>query len=106
MGEPTDLNNGPTPKVVQDLTAERDQLREEVDCLRTEAAELRRALEEAQREVRDKAAIAAERDVYLHALEEFWADRIADMDKNGLDFGEFITELEQDLRGRGLLDGK
>jgi uncharacterized coiled-coil DUF342 family protein len=106
MGEPMGSNNDLPAKVVQELTAERDQLREEVARLRAEAAELRRALDAAQQEVRDKAAIVAERDLYLQELEEFWRERIADMNKNGFDFGEVIAEIEQDLRSRGLLDGK
>jgi hypothetical protein len=86
-------------KAVQDLTAERDRLRAEV-------AELRQALDAARQELRDKAAIMAERDLYLRELEEFWVDRMAEADKDGVDLGEFITELEQDLRTRGMLDGK
>lgn len=97
MGEPRELNNILATKVVQDLTAERDQLREEANRLRAEVAELRRALEEGQREVRDKAAIVAERDLYLRELEECWAEKITDADKNGNDFGELIAELERDL---------
>jgi SMC interacting uncharacterized protein involved in chromosome segregation len=106
MGEPMGPNNDLATKVVQELTAERDQLREEVNRLRTEAAELRRALEDAQREVQDKAAIVKERDCYLQALEEFWQERMAELDKNGVDFGDVVAEIEQDFRARGLLDGK
>jgi predicted RNase H-like nuclease (RuvC/YqgF family) len=106
MGERMGSNNDLATKLVQELTAERDRLREEVNRLHAEAAELRRALEKAQQEVRDKAAIVAERDLYLRELEAFWAEKIADMDKNGVDFGEFITELERDLEARGTLDGK
>lgn len=106
MGEPMGSNNDRATKVVQELTSERDQLREEVERLRAEAAELRRALEAAQQQVRDKVAIAAERDCYLQALEEFWKERMADLDKNGVDFGDVIAEIEQDLRERGLLDAK
>lgn len=95
-----------TPKAVHELTAERDQLRAEADRLRVEVAELRRALDDARQEVRDKAAVLAERDLYLRELEGFWAEKIADMDKNGLDFGEVIAEMEQDLRAKGMLDGK
>jgi len=95
-----------TPKAVQELTTERDQLHEEANRLRAEVVELRRALEEARQEARDRAAIMVERDRYLQALEELMAEKIADMDKNGLDFGGFIAEIEQDLRGRGMLDGK
>lgn len=86
-------------KTVQELIAERDHLR-------TEMAELRQALDAARQEVRDKAAIMAERDLYLRELEEFWAERIAEVNKNGVDFGDFLAELEQDLRSRGMLDGK
>jgi hypothetical protein len=59
-----------------------------------QVAELRQALDAARQEVRDKAAIMAERDLYLRELEEFWVKRIADADKNGTDFGAFIAELE------------
>ena len=103
MGEPMGPNNDLATKVVQELTTERDQLREEVNRLRSEAAELRRALEEAQR---DKAAIVAERDCYLRELEEFWAEKIADLDKNGVDIADVIAEIERDLRERGQLDAK
>jgi hypothetical protein len=106
MGEPRELNNGPATQVVQELTVERDQLREDANRLRAEVAELRRALEQAQQELRDKAAIVAERDLYLRELEEFWAEKIADADKNSVDFGEFLAELERDLGVRGILDGK
>lgn len=106
MGETTGSNNDLTTKVVQELTAERDQLREEVNRLRAEVAESRRALEKAQQEVRDKAAIVAERDCYLQELEGFWAEKIAYLDKNGVDIGDVIAEIEQDFRERGLLDAK
>ncbi|HEY7157874.1 MAG TPA: hypothetical protein VH575_28205 [Gemmataceae bacterium] len=86
-------------KAVQELTAERDRLRAEV-------AELRQMLDAARQELRDKAAIVAERDLYLRELEEFWAERIAEADKNGTDLGEFIVELERDLHARGMLDEK
>ena len=106
MGEPMKANNDPATKVVQDLIFERDQLCEKVNQLRAEVAELRCALEKAQEEVRDKAVIVAERDLYLGDLEAFWAEKIADMDKNGVDLGEFIAELERDLEARGTLGGK
>ena len=99
MGELNELSNGLTVEAVRDLTAERDQL-----C--AEVAELRRALDEARQEVCDKAAITAERDLYLRELEVFWAEKIADMNKNGIEFGEIIAEIEQDLRTRGMLDAK
>lgn len=51
MGEPLELNNEVATKVVQDLTTERDKLRDEANRLRAEVAELRRALEESQRQV-------------------------------------------------------
>lgn len=94
------------PKAVQELTTERDQLREETNRLRVEVTELKRALDEAQRAVRDKDAIEAERDLYLRELEEFWTEKIAETQKNGADFREFIAELERDLGVRGTLDGK
>lgn len=94
------------PKTARDLTVERDQLRAEVHRLHAEVAELRQTLDAARQEVRDKAAIVAERDLYLQQLEELMAEKIADMDKNGIDMGEVIAEIEQDLRARGMLDGK
>ncbi|SRR5579871_725274 len=106
MGEPRELTNGPSMQVVQELTVERDQLREEANRLRAELAELRRALEQAQQELRDKATIVAERDLYLRELEEFWAEKIAETKKNSVDFGEFIAEMERELGMRGTLDGK
>lgn len=51
MGEPLELNNEVATKVVQDLTTERDKLRDEANRLRAEVAELRRALEASQRQV-------------------------------------------------------
>lgn len=93
-------------KAAQDLTAERDQLRAEVSRLGAEVAELRQALETARQEAHDKAAIMAERDRYLQALEDLWAEKIADMDKNGREFGELIAEIEHDLDERGMLDAK
>lgn len=86
-----------TPKTFQDLNAERDRLRAEV-------VELRQALEAARQELRDKAAIVAERDLFLRELEGFRAERIADADKNGIDLVELIAELEQDLRMSGKLE--
>jgi predicted nucleic acid-binding Zn-ribbon protein len=106
MGEPMESNNDLGTKVVQELTAERDRLREEVNRLNSEVVELKRALENAQREVQDKAAIVKERDLYLQQLEELMAEKIADMDKNGHDMSEVIAEIEQDLRARGQFDGK
>lgn len=106
MGDSMASNNDRARKVVQELTAERDQLREEADRLRAEGAELRRALKAAQQEVRDKAAIVAERDLYLRELEAFWVEKMAAMDKNGADFGDFINELDRELEARGTLDGK
>lgn len=104
-------NNDLAKKVVQELTAERDRLREEVNRLRAEAAELRGALEVAQREVRDKAAIVVERDCYLEALHGLLAkdvlitpEDIAEMDKNGVDIADIIAEIEADFRSRGLLN--
>jgi predicted RNase H-like nuclease (RuvC/YqgF family) len=99
------------PNAVQELTAERDQLREESNRLRAEVAELRRALEEAKREVRDKADIVAERDQYLRSLHallakdvQITAEDIAELDKNGVDVADVIAEIETDFRSRGLLD--
>jgi hypothetical protein len=88
------------------LDLSQDQLRGEVDRLRAEIVELRQALDAARQEVRDKAAIVAERDLYLRELEGFWAERIADVDKNGMDLGELIAELERDLDAQGMSDGK
>jgi len=106
MGETMGSNNDLATKIVQELTAERDQLREESNRLRAEVAELRCALEKSQLEVRDKAAIVAERDLYLRELEAFWAEKVADMDKNGVDLGEFIAELERGVGVQGTRDGK
>ncbi|HTU91442.1 MAG TPA: hypothetical protein VMF69_15275 [Gemmataceae bacterium] len=99
------------PKAVQELTAERDQLREETNRLRAEVAELRSALEEAQREARDKPAIVAERDQYLRSLHALLAkdvqitpEDIAELDKNGVDIADVIAEIETDFRSRGLLN--
>lgn len=94
------------PKIAHHLTAERDQLRSEVGRLDAEVAELRQALEVARQELRDKVAIMAERDRYLQALEEMWAEKIADADKNGKEFGELLAEIESDLNERGMLDAK
>ncbi len=100
------------PKAVQELTAERDQLREEANRLRAEVAELQRALEDAQREARDKAAVAAERDQYLRSLHALLAkdvqitpEDIAELDKNGVDIAEVIAEIETEFHSRGLVDG-
>jgi septal ring factor EnvC (AmiA/AmiB activator) len=99
------------PNAVQELTAERDQLREETSRLRIQVAELRRALEEAQREVRDKTAIVAERDQLLRSLHALLAkdvqitpEDIAELDKNGVDLADLIAEIEADFRARGLLN--
>lgn len=107
-----EMNNALATKVVQDLTAERDQFRDEANRLRAEVAKLKRALEEAEREVQDKIAIAAERDSYREALQDLLSkdvvitpEDIAEMDKNGVDFAEVIAEIENDLRSRGLLNG-
>ncbi len=105
MGESKELNNAATAEVVRELTAERDRLRAEV-------AELRCALDGARQEARDKNAIAAERDQYLKSLHALLSkdvhitpEDIAEMDKNGVEFGAIIAELENDLRSRGLLHG-
>jgi uncharacterized protein YlxW (UPF0749 family) len=112
MGESMNSNNNQTTKAMQDVMAERDQLCAEANRLRAEVAELRRALEEAQREVSDKAAIVAERDSYLGALYDLLGkdvvitpQDIAEIQKNGVDFGEIVAEIENDLRSRGLLNG-
>jgi predicted nucleic acid-binding Zn-ribbon protein len=93
-------------KAAQELTGERDELRAEVDRLHAELTELQRALDQARQEASDKAAVVAERDRCLEHLEMFWAEKIAGMDENAVDFGEFIAELERDLGARGLLDAK
>lgn len=99
------------PEAVRELTAERDQLREETNRLRVQVAELRRALEEAQFEACDKAGIVAERDQYLRSLHALLAkdvqitpEDIAEMDKNGVDFGAIVEEIENEMRSRGLLN--
>lgn len=93
-----------TPELLA-LTAERDHLRAEVNRLRGEVEELQRALATARQEVSDKAAITAERDLYLRELEEFWKEKMVDLDKNGVDLGKTILEIEEEYRARGLLDG-
>jgi hypothetical protein len=95
-----------SPKAAQELTAERDQLRNEVTHLRAEIAELNRALEDARKEVSDKAAIVAERDLYYRELESLMAEKIAYMNAHGIDGSEVIAEIEADLRARGMLDDK
>ncbi len=95
VGEPMELNNDVATKVVQDLTAERDRLREEVNRLRAEVTELKRTLEEAQREVHDKAAIVKERDLYLHELESFWAETIAEAKRNPHTIEDVLQMFEQ-----------
>lgn len=111
MGNSMGSNNDKATKVVQELTAERDQLRQEVDRYRAEVTELRRALKEAQQEVRDKAALMAERDSYLQALHGLLGkdvlitpEDIAELDKNGVDIADVIAEIETDYRARGLLN--
>lgn len=103
---PIDFNELALPDAARALKAERDQLRAEVGRLGAEVTELRQALEAARQEVRDRSAIMAERDRYLQALEEMWAEKIADADKNGKEFGELIAEIERDLNERGVLDAK
>lgn len=88
------------------LTTETNQFRDEAMHLRAEVLELQRALEAAREELKDKAAIAAERDGYRKSVlfltrEEFTftAEEIADMDKNGVRIDEkFFEELERDMR--------
>jgi hypothetical protein len=77
-----------------ELTAERDRLRAEV-------SELNRALDEAREELKDKAALTNERDVYLKALHKLlWKDvpfteeDIAEWDRTGLTLNQFIGEIE------------
>ena len=94
------------PKAAQELTDERDKLREEVDRLHAKLTELRGALDHARQEASDKAAVVAERDLYLQHLEMLWAEKIADMDKNGIRVGDIVAEIEADFRARGLLDAK
>jgi predicted nucleic acid-binding Zn-ribbon protein len=99
MGEANELKNGLESKALQEVIEDRNRLRNEV-------TELQRALEEARQELRDKAAIAAERDQYLQELERFWGEAIEDMNKNGVDLGEVIAEIERDMTAVGQLDAK
>ena len=95
------------------LTTETNQFREEAAQLRAEVLELRRALEAAREELKDKDAITAERDGYRKSLlfltrEDFTftAEEIADLDKNGVRIDEkFFEELERDMRARGSSNG-
>ena len=127
MSMPFDLNGGlkmcdeqgRTVAVVlanqafEKLTTETNQFRDEAARLRAEVLELRRTLETAREELREKAAIIVERDMYrksilamTHEDFTFTAEEIADMDKNGVRFEEkFIEELERDLRSQELSDG-
>jgi chromosome segregation ATPase len=126
MSTPFDLNGGlklcdeqgRTVAVVlanrafEDLTAETNRLREEAARFQAETAELQRALDAAREELKDMAAITAERDMYLKSLHgmtrEDWTftqEEIADLEKNGVEFNEqFIEELERDLRVQGSSD--
>jgi hypothetical protein len=126
MSTPFDLNGGlklcdeqgRTVAVVlanqafEDLTAETNRLREEAARAQVETAELRRALDAAREELKDKAAIVAERDLYLKSLHgmmrEDWTiseEEIADLDKNGVEFNErFVEGLDRELRAQGSSD--
>jgi hypothetical protein len=85
-----------------ELTAERDRLRQEVERLRAELLEARRALDAAREELKDKAEIASECEMYRKSLEaiyakdapSFTAEDIAEADKHGLTLDQFIHELE------------
>ena len=127
MSMPFDLNGGlkmcdeqgRTVAVVlanqafEKLTTETNQFRDEAARLRAEVLELRRALEAAREELKDKAAITAERDGYRKSVlaltrEDFTftAEEIADLDKNGVTLDEkFFEQLEHDLRTRGSSNG-
>jgi hypothetical protein len=87
-------------------TKERDRLRLEVERLRGEAADLKKALESAREELKDKGEIAVERDMYLKSLHaiyaktvpDFTAEDIAEADKQGLTLDKFIDEIEHPQR--------
>ena len=88
------------------LTAENSRLREE-------AAELRRALDAAREELKDRAATTAQRDTYLKSLQaltrEDWtvtAQEMVDLDKKGAESNrQFMDELDSDLRSLQRRDG-
>ncbi len=106
MSKPSDVNGGLSNQAFESLTAEANQLRQEVARLRAEGDELRRALDAAREELKDKAAITAERDEYLkslHALlHEDWTfteEEIADLEKNGVTLDQqFFDDLEREMR--------
>jgi hypothetical protein len=82
-------------RAVAEVTAERDQLRAEVERLKTE-------LEAARREVADKTAIEAERNQYRKALSDllkedlsFTDEELLDLEQNGMTLEEVIEELER-----------
>lgn len=83
----------PSP-VFQELAAERDGFRAEVEQLRQ-----RLAAEQAKR-----VAAEEERDGYLKALmlevPPLTAEEVADMDRNGVELGQIIAELEEEWKLR------
>jgi uncharacterized coiled-coil DUF342 family protein len=88
-------------QLVEELTAERDRLREEVRRLRDQ---LGQAEAEALRLTQEQAKLTAERDRHLKALHEltyqefhFTPEEIADMDRNGVELRAIIEELERTL---------
>jgi hypothetical protein len=116
MSESIDLNGGlelrdrqgrtvgvvlPSAEAAE-LTAERDRLRQEVERLRAEALEMKRALDAAREELKDKAEIARYSELYRKALQVIYAkeappitaEDIAEADKHGMTLDQFIHELE------------
>jgi hypothetical protein len=105
MATSHDLNGNPAG---EGLAAENIRLREEVARLQGELRGLKQLESEVKRLEKEKAEIAAERDLCVKSLNHLtWKDftfteeEIADMDKNGERFDEkFIEELERDLLSR------
>jgi uncharacterized coiled-coil DUF342 family protein len=104
MADAADLNGERSA----DLTGERDRLRQEVVRLQAEASDLKRALDAAREEVKDKAEVVKERDACLKTLHfllrkdvTFTAEEIADMEKTGGPIDDIIEEMEQALRSGG-----
>jgi ATP-dependent exoDNAse (exonuclease V) alpha subunit len=103
----TQPDNGQTPPAVEQVAAERDRLREEVERLQAEVLGLKQALAAAQQEAKDKAELAKlwEKDwreicALLPDELRIDPDEIAAMRKNGISFEELIEEIERDLKAR------
>jgi hypothetical protein len=93
-------------RVVEELTAERDRLQEEVSHLRGELLSLQRLLDGARRGAEENAALAAGRARRISQLEEllntylgFTAEEIADLEQNGVPLAQVIDEIERTVPG-------